>query len=160
MPATMSTRPEDHSVEVVSSFALGNVDPARVARHVLARQAEGPSEVVVSLVDIETGAALNESYRGRTGPTNVLSFPDQVPVEGDRMLLGDVVICHPVAVREAGEQGKALDAHLTHLLVHGVLHLLGYDHEDDADATRMEGLEVQLLGQLGIADPYRVQNCS
>ncbi len=158
MRATMTT-PDVHSVDVVSDYELGSVDPAAIASLVLAAHAKVASEVVVSFVDHATGAELNASYRGRSEPTNVLSFTDEVAVEGGRTLLGDVVICHPVAEREAREQGKTLEAHLTHLLVHGVLHLLGHDHEDDAEASRMEGLEVELLARLGVADPYRVRSC-
>lgn len=144
-------------MEVISDFDLKDLDPAAAATLVLSDRAERPCEVVVSIVDEARGAELNAAYRDRDGATNVLSFPDEVEVEEGRTLLGDVVVCHPVAEREAAAQGKLLTAHLTHLLVHGVLHLLGYDHEEEQDATCMEGLEVQLLAQLGIADPYRVQ---
>ena len=154
----MQTTAEDHVVEVVSGLPLGKVDLVAVARLVLSEHASAASEVVVSVVDSDTAAELNASYRGRSGPTNVLSFPDRVLVEGGRTLLGDIVICHQVAVSEAREQGKSPEAHLTHLLVHGVLHLLGYDHEDGAEAAQMESLETQLLGRLGVPDPYRVRN--
>jgi probable rRNA maturation factor len=98
---------------------------------------------------------LNARYRGKDSSTNVLSFPAPAAIKG-RLgpMLGDVVLAAETVAREAVEQGLALDAHLTHLLVHGFLHLAGYDHEDEAEATVMETLETAILGRLGIADPY------
>ncbi len=103
-------------------------------------------------------AKLNANYRGKKGPTNVLSFPGDLapgaPARGP-LALGDLVIAHGVASREAKLAGKPLRHHLAHLVVHGVLHLLGYEHERDKDARRMESLEAAVLGMLGIPDPYR-----
>jgi probable rRNA maturation factor len=115
--------------------------------------------VTVRLVTEDESAALNLSYRNKSGPTNVLAFPgpgEAVIETGVEMELGDLAICLPVACREADEQGKQAIAHLTHLVVHGVLHLIGYDHEHEADAERMESLEIRILDELGIANPYVV----
>ena len=98
--------------------------------------------------------ALNQRYRGKDGATNVLSFPYE-PIEGDETgLLGDVVICAPVVAREAVAQGKALEAHWAHMVIHGVLHLLGYDHGSDSEAREMEQLEKWQLASLGFLNPY------
>ena len=116
------------------------------------------ADVAIRLVDEDEGRALNRHYRGKDYATNVLSFPAELPEglpPGLRLpLLGDLVICAPVVAREAAEQGKPLNAHYAHLTVHGVLHLLGWDHEDDKEAEAMEQLEREILADLGIADPY------
>ena len=116
------------------------------------------SEVAIQLVDAAEGQAMNLQYRGKDYATNVLSFPAEVPAglpeDFDFPQLGDLVICAPVVAREAAEQGKALADHYAHLTVHGVLHLLGFDHIDDAEAEEMEALERTILAGLGIADPY------
>ena len=116
------------------------------------------ADLAIRLVDADEGQALNRHYRGKDYATNVLSFPAEVP-EGlpknvKFPLLGDLVICAPVVAREAAEQGKALKDHYAHLTVHGVLHLMGYDHIDEAEAEAMEALEIRILNQLGYADPY------
>ncbi len=97
---------------------------------------------------------LNHDFRGKDKPTNVLSFPAGNVAEGRRLALGDIALALGVVKREAKEQRKAAADHLAHLMVHGVLHLLGYDHETDEDAARMEKLERKALAGLGIADPY------
>jgi probable rRNA maturation factor len=112
------------------------------------------SEVSVRIVDAEEGRALNLQYRGRDYATNVLSFPVELPPGVDLPLIGDLVICAPVVTREAAEQGKKPADHWAHLTVHGTLHLLGYDHIDEAEAEAMEALETKVLAGLGIADPY------
>lgn len=119
------------------------------------RQRTADSELTIRLVDETEGRELNNTWRHKDYPTNVLSFPADVP-EGllDIPLLGDLVICVPVVEREAAEQGKSLEAHWAHLVIHGCLHLLGYDHIDDAEAEEMEGLEQNLLAELGHPDPY------
>ncbi|EQD65636.1 protein belonging to Uncharacterized protein family UPF0054, partial [mine drainage metagenome] len=94
-------------------------------------------------------------YRGRDYATNVLSFPVELPAGVDLPLLGDIVLCAPVLAGEASAQGKRLAAHCAHLSIHGVLHLLGYDHRKRSDAARMEALEVAALAAVGIEDPYR-----
>ncbi|MBB4132849.1 rRNA maturation RNase YbeY [Xanthomonas sp. 3075] len=116
------------------------------------------ADLAVRLVDEKEGCSLNHHYRGKDYATNVLSFPAELPEglpEGIKMpLLGDLVICAPVVAREAAEQGKSLAAHYAHLTVHGTLHLLGWDHEDDKEADAMEQLEREILADLGIDDPY------
>ncbi len=125
------------------------------------RQRTADSELTIRLVDAEEGQELNRTYRHKDYATNVLSFPAEVPdgPDGEPLLdiplLGDLVICVPVVEREAREQNKALEAHWAHLVIHGCLHLLGYDHIDDEEAEEMEGLERQLLAELGYPDPYR-----
>ena len=119
------------------------------------RQRTTPSELTIRLVDAEEGLELNSTWRGKDYPTNVLSFPADIP-EGllDIPLLGDLVICVPVVEQEATEQSKTLTAHWAHLVMHGCLHLLGYDHIDDEEAEEMENLERQLLAEIGHPDPY------
>jgi probable rRNA maturation factor len=107
----------------------------------------------IRVVDAREGRALNERWRRRACPTNVLSFPAAPELAGRQ--IGDIVVCAPVVAREAREQGKALAAHWAHMVVHGTLHLLGFDHGRAADARRMEGRERALLARLGFADPYR-----
>jgi probable rRNA maturation factor len=111
------------------------------------------AELTIRLVNEAEGAALNETYRHKQGPTNVLSFPFETPPEVDSVLLGDIVICAPVVLREAVVQGKTPEAHWAHLVAHGVLHLLGYDH-DEAHAEAMESLEIRILAELGYPAPY------
>lgn len=113
-----------------------------------------PAELSLRLVGAREGRMLNRRYRGRDYATNVLSFPAELPPGVDLPLLGDLALCAPVLAREAREQGKTLREHCAHLAVHGVLHLLGYDHMDPADAARMEALETATLAGLGIPDPY------
>ena len=115
---------------------------------------EKDAEVCLRLVGEAEMSALNRDYRGKTGPTNVLSFPADLPPELDLPLLGDIVICTPVVAREAAEQGKAPAAHWAHMAVHGSLHLLGHDHVEEADAVAMETLETTILAQLGFPCPY------
>ncbi|MGY3231991.1 putative rRNA maturation factor [Luteibacter sp. HA06] len=112
------------------------------------------TEVSVRIVDTEEGQALNLQYRGRDYATNVLSFPVELPPGVNLPLIGDLVICAPVVAREAAEQGKKPADHWAHLTIHGTLHLLGYDHIDEAEAETMEALETKVLAGLGIADPY------
>lgn len=112
-----------------------------------------PGEVVIRIVDLPEMRELNKRYRGKNAPTNVLSFPaGEVP--GPRPLLGDIAICAPVVEAEAAEQNYPLEAHWAHLCMHGVLHLLGYDHIHAAEADVMEALEVRLLAELGYPSPY------
>ena len=113
-----------------------------------------PAELSIRIVDAREGRALNRQYRDRDYATNVLSFPVELPPGVASPLLGDLAICAPVVAREAREQGKALRDHYAHLTVHGVLHLLGFDHQEDADAARMEKLETGILAKLGVPDPY------
>jgi len=112
------------------------------------------AEVSVYLVDEAEGQALNHQYRHQNKPTNVLSFPADLPAELELPLLGDLVICAPVVAREAREQAKSAEAHWAHMLVHGTLHLLGYDHIDPIEAEAMESLETRILTQLNYPAPY------
>jgi probable rRNA maturation factor len=112
------------------------------------------AEVVIRLVDEAESRELNRSYRGKDKPTNVLSFPFEAPPELPLPLLGDLVVCAPVVAREALEQGKSLQAHWAHMVIHGLLHLLGYDHQTDEEAQLMESRERDLLTQLHFPDPY------
>ncbi|HLM52734.1 MAG TPA: rRNA maturation RNase YbeY [Pseudoxanthomonas sp.] len=122
------------------------------------------ADLAVRLVDAEEGRALNRHYRGKDYATNVLSFPADIAAgvklpRGVKMpLLGDLVICAPVVAREARERKKPLAAHYAHLTVHGALHLLGWNHEDEREADAMELLERQILAGLGIGDPYLLED--
>jgi probable rRNA maturation factor len=111
-------------------------------------------ELSVRIVDTDEGRALNRDYRDKDYATNVLSFPAELPPGVPLPILGDLVLCAPVIAREAQEQGKPLKHHYAHMLVHGVLHLLGYDHMDEAEAEAMEAIEREVLAGLGVPDPY------
>jgi probable rRNA maturation factor len=111
-------------------------------------------ELTIRLVDVKESQSLNLQYRGKDKPTNVLSFPFEVPAEIELDLLGDLVICADIVAQEADEQHKALHNHWAHMVIHGCLHLLGYDHIDEVEATEMEALEKKLLKALDISDPY------
>jgi len=112
-------------------------------------------ELVIRIVDEPESAALNEQYRHKVGPTNVLSFPVELPEGVETPLLGDLVICAPVVVREAQEQNKLVQDHWAHLVIHGVLHLLGFDHIEDQQAQQMEAEEIFVLKKLSINNPYQ-----
>jgi probable rRNA maturation factor len=149
-------------VELRSSVRRDVPAAVRVARW--ARAAAGArgkgAEIAVRVVGSAEGRRLNLLWRGRDYPTNVLSFPAPSRTRGGlaARTLGDIVICAPVVAREAREQGKSIDHHWAHLVVHGVLHLLGHDHERDRDAERMERRERVILSRLRIADPYRISS--
>ena len=122
-----------------------------------------PVEISVRLTGDREVRALNAEWRGKDKPTNVLSFPmaDQAALQttnvaGPEVLLGDIILARGICAAEAAEKGVSIDQHATHLIVHGTLHLLGYDHYDDEDAADMEAREVRALGRLGIANPYEV----
>ena len=139
--ATDAATPEDAALRRWCELAL--------------RQRSADSEMTIRLVDEAEGRELNHTYRHKDYATNVLSFPADVPDELlDIPLLGDLVICVAVVEREAAEQGKSLEAHWAHLVIHGCLHLLGYDHIEDEEAEEMESLERELLAELGHPDPY------
>ena len=115
------------------------------------------AELTIRIVDEAESQELNSNYRGKDKPTNVLSFPFEAPPEIDIPLLGDLIICAPVVELEAKQQHKSLQAHWAHMVVHGCLHLLGYDHIQDAEAEEMESLETQLVENLGFNNPYKEQ---
>ena len=136
--------------------ASGVPSPAKIARWAeaaLAGRSED-AEMTVRVVDEAEGAALNARYRRGAGATNVLAFAFDAPELPSLRILGDVVVCAPVAAREAREQSKRLDAHWAHLVIHGTLHLLGYDHDESGAAREMEAIERALLDRLGYPDPY------
>ena len=140
--------------------ALPNENQVRTwAQAALAGQ--GAGELTVRLVDEDESRALNQRYRGKDRPTNVLSFPfeapDGLPPEALPPVLGDLVICARVVEDEASGQGKPLMAHWAHMVVHGVLHLLGHDHQRDEDAEKMESLETAIMARLGFEDPYTLK---
>ncbi|MEX0735545.1 MAG: rRNA maturation RNase YbeY [Steroidobacteraceae bacterium] len=126
--------------------------PASLRRWARLAAGDRRGELGIRVVGAGESRQLNERWRGRQAPTNVLSFPAAPALRGRQ--LGDIVVCAPVIAREAREQGKALSAHWAHMIVHGTLHLLGFDHVRAADAKRMEGRERALLRRIGIGDPY------
>jgi probable rRNA maturation factor len=148
-------------LEVQYACASGDV-PDETALHAWALAAldgsVAPLELVIRIVDEAESRALNSRYRGKDRPTNVLSFSFEAPPGVESNHLGDLVICAPVVQREANEQGKQPDHHWAHMVVHGVLHLRGYDHCEERQAAEMETLEKQVLEGFGIADPYTVQD--
>jgi probable rRNA maturation factor len=128
---------------------------SRWVRHALREVGRRDGEVTVRLVDEAEGRALNRAWRGRDRATNVLSFPaGELPVPVESPPLGDIVVCVPVVEREAAAAGKPGEAHWAHLVVHGALHLAGFDHETAAEAAEMEALESRLLAALGLPDPW------
>jgi probable rRNA maturation factor len=114
----------------------------------------GDTELSIRIVDERESQELNQTYRGSSGPTNVLSFPFDAEIPEPLPLIGDVVICAPVVAREAEQQNKELKAHWAHMIVHGVLHLQGYDHQNDTEAVIMETLETEIMQKLGFPPPY------
>jgi probable rRNA maturation factor len=113
-------------------------------------------ELSIRIVDEQESADFNQRYRGKSGATNVLSFPFDAVTPEPLPILGDLVICAPVLVREASEQQKTTTAHWAHIVIHGVLHLLGYDHIEDQDAEQMESLETEIMLILDFPPPYRI----
>ena len=146
-----SSLPTDDQLQQWSAAVTGHLPPS-----------SKPVTVGLRIVDEDEGHEINQQYRGRDYATNVLSFgselPDVVLDTLEEIPLGDLVICAPVVEREATEQGKPLLAHWAHMLVHGLLHLHGFDHEIEEQASVMEALETRILAELGIDDPYRHDN--
>ncbi len=120
-------------------------------------QFQAESEVTIRIVDQAESQELNLTYRGKDKPTNVLSFPFEAPPEIELSLLGDLIICRQVVETEAVEQQKTAEEHWAHMVIHGCLHLLGYDHIEDDEAEEMETLETEILAQLGYSDPYLIE---
>lgn len=112
------------------------------------------AEITIRIVDEDEGARLNEKWRSVSGPTNVLSFPYNEDIKNLETVQGDVILCAPVIFREAKQQDKPVDAHWAHMVIHGTLHLQGYDHIQEDDANKMESLETDILNKLHFPDPY------
>jgi probable rRNA maturation factor len=115
-------------------------------------------ELTVRIVDRPESQILNRNDRGKDKPTNVLSFPFEAPEHLPSHYLGDLVICAPIVIAEAREQGKSMISHWAHMVIHGILHLQGYDHQTDVQAGEMEQLEQQIMGNLGYPAPYATNN--
>lgn len=130
--------------------------PDNAALNAWATAALGQKDLSVTLriVGEQEMTELNEQYRHKSGATNVLSFPFENPPGAESNILGDIVVCAPVVEREAREQGKTLQSHWSHMVIHGILHLRGYDHETDEEAKAMEDLETRILAGLGFDAPY------
>lgn len=169
----MPSEPARLAVAVQKVVRTGVPAAARIRQWAAA--AAGPKasgELTVRVVGEDESAALNAAYRHRQGPTNVLSFTVDADdlasaaqragagtdENGDLLPFGDLVVCAPVVAREAQEQGKTPDAHWAHIVMHGTLHLLGYDHESDAEARIMEDRERELLAGFGFGDPYSLDS--
>ncbi|WP_241970563.1 MULTISPECIES: rRNA maturation RNase YbeY [Idiomarina] len=149
----------DYQINVTTTTELPSAEQMQhwVSAAVSAASTElDAAELTIRIVDRDEGLQLNKAYRGRDYATNVLSFPFDAPVQLPIPLLGDLVICADVVAEEAQQQHKALLDHWTHMVIHGTLHLLGYDHIQDDEAEQMEQLERDILASLNIADPYQV----
>lgn len=159
----MATRAEHAAVRIEIQNGSAASVPPEVKLDAWCRAALGPGaagELTLRLVDNDEAAELNARYRGREGPTNVLSFradPDLPHAPDEAGPLGDIVICAPLVVSEAEAQAKSAEAHWAHLVVHGVLHIMGYDHGTDETADVMENREREILAGLGFADPYAAE---
>lgn len=116
-----------------------------------------PVELTIRVVDASESQDLNNTYRQKDKPTNVLSFPFESPDDIPLQLLGDLVICAPIVRQESDEQQKTLASHWAHMVIHGTLHLLGFDHIEDQEAEEMETLETRIMGSLGYSDPYAIK---
>ena len=141
-------------IEVQRETQAWTPDDVALERWASAALTDAQREVVLRFVDAEESRTLNREYRGRDKPTNVLSFGFELPPGFEDPHLGDLVICADVVEREAREQDKPLEAHYAHMVVHGLLHLQGHDHEEPAEAQRMELLEIEILRRLGYENPY------
>jgi len=144
----------DYQVATLAPQLPSPEELERWVNAVLKRHADAGHELTIRVVDADESQALNRDYRGKDKPTNVLSFPFEAPPGIDLPLLGDLVICHAVVAQEAQQQHKPLIQHYAHMVIHGTLHLLGYDHIEDDEAEAMEQLERTLLAEFDIPDPY------
>ncbi|MBB1319215.1 rRNA maturation RNase YbeY [Shewanella sp. SR43-4] len=148
------------SLDLDLQIAVNNLNlPTQAEFETWVRTAVGQTmpevELTIRIVEVAESQLLNLTYRGKDKPTNVLSFPFEAPPEVELPLLGDLVICGHVVEQEAIEQNKPLNAHWAHMVIHGCLHLLGYDHIIDQEADEMESLETQLVEGLGFTNPYK-----
>ncbi len=141
--------------QVVSqSKSIPSIDQFQSWIDVVLNDESRDSEIVVRIIDEAEMTQFNEQYRDKQGPTNILSFPFDVPEGIESDLLGDLLICAPIIEKESLQQNKIVDHHWAHMIVHGVLHLLGYDHIDKCDAEEMEALEIKILRKIKIKNPY------
>lgn len=138
----------------INDFSVNEKDLSNTLQQVITDLGVGSSELLIRLAGKDEIQQLNNRYRGKDKPTNVLSFPSDIPKEIDESILGDVVICTAVVQDEAKAQHKTFENHLIHMAIHGVLHLLGYDHIKGSEANEMEALEIKILAGLGIDNPY------
>ncbi|MBB5018870.1 putative rRNA maturation factor [Chitinivorax tropicus] len=146
------------SLSVQYALKLADLPNRHQFRRWVKAALQGDAEVTLRVVDAEEGQSLNREYRDKDYATNVLTFVfDDMPEGVDLPLMGDIVLCDPVVRREAQEQGKTLEAHYAHLVVHGILHMQGYDHETDAEAEEMEALETRIVTKLGYDNPYQIK---
>jgi probable rRNA maturation factor len=150
---TLNVDVQNATNQVASELIPDNVEIERWVHMTLKGKYED-AQLTVRIVGYEESQHLNQTYRHRPGPTNVLSFPFEQPEMVQPPLLGDIVICAPLVIKEAAEQRKDVLPHWSHLVVHGVLHLLGYDHELNHDAEIMENLEKEIMAELSFPDPY------
>ncbi|MCK8047378.1 rRNA maturation RNase YbeY [Shewanella sp. 1CM18E] len=141
----------------VEGFTLPSTAELELWVKTAIRDTMSEAELTIRIVEVEESQSLNSTYRGKDKPTNVLSFPFEAPPGIELPLLGDLVICAAVVEQEAIDQNKPLIAHWAHMVVHGCLHLLGYDHIEDLEAEEMESLETQLIESLGYNNPYKEQ---
>ncbi len=154
MPAPLSIDISRNTEGWPDSFDARADEAVRAALAQSKARITGPAELSIVLTDDAEQRVLNRDWRGIDKSTNVLSFPQIEPFGPVSGLLGDIILARETLEREAAEQGVSVEDHFTHLVVHGFLHLLGYDHMDDDEALAMEGLETQILASLGVADPY------
>lgn len=141
-------------LKIATQYAstLANLPAPRQLRKWAKAAINVDTEVTIRIVDMQEALQLNSQYRGKDYPTNVLTFP----ITETPHLMGDIIICAAVVEMEASAQNKSIEAHYAHLTVHGILHLHGYDHETEAQATLMESIEISILAKLGYANPYLV----
>ena len=135
--------PSNEQMESWSNFAMSDL--------------KNVSDMTIRIVDADEIQSLNHAYRQKNQPTNVLSFPAEIPDEINLPLLGDIVICSSVVEKEAEVQQKSLESHWAHMVIHGTLHLLGYDHLNDVEATEMESKEIEILSHFGYSNPYIIK---
>ncbi|GIU16574.1 endoribonuclease YbeY [Shewanella sp. c952] len=141
----------------VEGFELPSTQEMELWVKTALRDSMEQAELTIRIVDVAESEMLNSTYRGKDKPTNVLSFPFEAPPGIELPLLGDLVVCAAVVKQEAIDQNKPLNAHWAHMVVHGCLHLLGYDHIEDIEAEEMESIETQLIESLGYNNPYQEQ---